>query len=67
MAVAAALGVTLGICASAGVAQAASGGGWQRAYRSTARTSNQLGSVAAVSPGDACAVGSWGSGALVMP
>ncbi|MFI5064284.1 MAG: hypothetical protein ACHP9Z_09940 [Streptosporangiales bacterium] len=57
-AVAAALGVTLGVSASAGVAQAAGGGGWQRVYRSTSGTSNQLYSVAAISGSNAWAVGS---------
>ena len=63
---AAALGVTLSVSASAGVAQAAGGGGWQRGYRSTSGTSNQLYSVAAISGSNAWAVGSWGRGALVM-
>lgn len=55
----------LGVSMPALTAQASSAG-WQQVYRSTAVTGNELQSVAAVSPGDAWAAGSWGDGALVM-
>jgi hypothetical protein len=65
-AVIATLTLALGLSAWPSAAQAATATGWQRVYRSSSASSNQLQSVAAISATNAWAVGSTTTSGLVM-